>query len=113
VPLQEAHKQVTVEGAVRGLTGDPEEDDALILERADVEFAHLVVGHGAVGQVLVDLPGRVGHNHPKLAQHRHVKGADVAPNPLRLPQRLQRTPLASLPNQISSFCNNYMRAPGL
>lgn len=38
------------------MTGDPEEDDAVILKHPNVHFPHLVVRHGAVRQVLMDLP---------------------------------------------------------
>lgn len=69
-------------------TCDPQEDDAVVLEHPDVELAHLIVGHRAVGQVLVDLPGWVRHDDPELAQDGHVEGADVTIDPLRLWQRL-------------------------
>ena len=37
-------------------TCDPEEDYTIILQDADIHLSHLIVSHGAIGQVLVDLP---------------------------------------------------------
>ena len=70
-------------------TCDPQKDDTVILQYFDVHLAHLIICHCAVGQVLVDLPGRVCHDYAKLAQHAHVKGADVTRDPLGLAQGLQ------------------------
>ena len=69
-------------------TCDPQEDDAIILQDLNVHLAHLVICHGAIWQILVYLPGRISHDHTKLAQHAHVKGADVTGDPLRLTQGL-------------------------
>lgn len=43
-------------GVAKVRTCDPQEDDAVVLEHADVHLAHLVVCHGAVREILVDLP---------------------------------------------------------
>ena len=48
-------------------TCDPKEDDSVVLQAPYVEVPHLLVAHGAVGQLLVDLPGRVRHDHAELA----------------------------------------------
>ena len=50
-----------------GPTCDPQKDDSIVLQHLDVHLPHLIVGHGTVWQVLMDLPGGVGHDHPKLA----------------------------------------------
>lgn len=47
-------------GVVIPLTCDPEEDDSVVLQAADVEVAHLVVAHRAVRQVLSDTQGVSG-----------------------------------------------------
>lgn len=72
-----------VGGWARPPAGDPEEEEALVLQHGDVEAPHLVVRQRPVGQLHVDVPGRVGHHHRKLAQDAHVQVADVAADPLR------------------------------
>ena len=62
--------------------GDPEEEEAVILQDGNVELSHLVVSQCAVGQLHVDVPRRVGHHHGKLAQDGHVQVADIAADPL-------------------------------
>jgi len=61
---------------------DPEEHETLVLQALHVQVAHLVVAHRAVGQLHVDVPGRVGHHHRKLAQRSQVEEAQVALDPL-------------------------------
>lgn len=63
---------------------DPEEQEAVVLEDGDVEFPHLVISQRAVGQLHVDVPGRVGHHHRKLPQDGHVQVADVTADPLEI-----------------------------
>lgn len=70
-------------------TCNPQKDDTIILQHFDVHLAHLIICHGAIGQILVNLPGRVRHDHAKLAQNAHVEGADVTRDPLGLAQGLQ------------------------
>lgn len=64
--------------ATHGRTSDPQEDDALVLQLAQAHAAHLLVGHCAVRQVLVDLPGRVRHDHAELAQHLRARARAAA-----------------------------------
>lgn len=66
------------------LTGDPKEDDAIVLETTDVELPHFVVSHGSVRQILMNLPRGVRHDDAEFAQHRHVELANVTVDPLRL-----------------------------
>lgn len=54
------------------LTSDPHEDHAVVLQAPHVEPPQLIIHEGAVGQVLVDLPGRVCHDHAKLAQDAEI-----------------------------------------
>ena len=53
-------------------------DRALVGCYLHIEFSHLLIGHGTVGQVHVDVPRRVGHDDRKLAEDLHREGADVA-----------------------------------
>ena len=62
--------------------GDPEEEEAFVLQDGDVEAPHLVVGQRAVGQLHVDVPRRVGHHHGEFTQDADVQVADVAADPL-------------------------------
>jgi hypothetical protein len=59
-------------------TRDPEEDDAVVLQRADVQPPHLVVRHGAVRQVLVDLPAYV---RAKSGSRQGAAAAPLSPEP--------------------------------
>ena len=61
---------------------DPEEDVAVILEDRDRQLPHLVVTHRAVGQLHVDVPRWVSHDHREFTQHRHLKVAQVTLDPL-------------------------------
>ena len=63
---------------------DPEEKEAVILQDGDVEFSHLVVSQRAVGQLHVDVPGRVGHHHGELTQDGNVQEANIAADPLQM-----------------------------
>lgn len=63
--------------------GDPEEEEAVILQDGDVEFSHLVVSQRTVGELHVDVPRRVGHHHSKLTEDGHVQVADIAADPLQ------------------------------
>ena len=62
--------------------GDPEEEEALVLQDGDVEAPHLVVGQRAVGQLHVDVPWRVRHHHGELTQDADVQVTDVTADPL-------------------------------
>ena len=62
--------------------GDPEEEEAVVLQQGDVQLPHLVVSQRAVGQLHVDVPGGVRHHHRKLTQDGHVQVADVTADPL-------------------------------
>lgn len=61
---------------------DPEEEEAIVLQDGDVEFSHLVISQRTVGQLHVDIPGRVGHHHSKLTQDGNVQVADITADPL-------------------------------
>lgn len=64
--------------------GDPEEKETVILQNGDVEFSHLIVSQCAVGQLHVDVPGRVSHHHGKLTQDGNIQVADIAADPLQI-----------------------------
>merc|ERR1719319_917069 len=68
---------------LHGATRHPQEDQPLVLQLAHGQPAHLVVAHGAVGELHVDVPGRVRHQHRELAQHWELQVPEVALHPLR------------------------------
>lgn len=74
----------TLSTQLHGPTGDPQEYYPIVLQQIDPEVEHFLVFHGAVGQIHVDVPGRVGHDYLELAQHREVECAHVAVDPLAL-----------------------------
>ena len=46
------------------------------------QLSHFIVAHRPVGQLHVDVPGRVRHDHAELAQHFKLKVSEIALNPL-------------------------------
>lgn len=63
--------------------GDPEEEEAVVLQDGNVEFSHLIVSQCSIRQLHVDVPRRVGHHHGKLPEDGHVQEADIAADPLQ------------------------------
>jgi len=81
--------------------GDPEEDVSIVLQDGNIKPSHLVVWQRAVRQFHVDVPRRVGHDHRKLAEHRHVQFPQVALDPLQTTQSHTSPPV--LPPGESSW----------
>jgi hypothetical protein len=53
-----------------GSARHPQEDETLVLQLGDSQLPHLVVRHGAVGELHVDVPRGVRHDHGEFACNR-------------------------------------------